>query len=277
MKSVPRGLIGVIHVPPMPGDPTYRGGGFDAVEGLALADAEALVAGGVGALVVENLGSVPYAKGTAGARLPPHQVAFLALLVRSVAARHQVPVGVNCLRNDAVSALAIAATAGARFVRVNVHTGAYLTDQGLIEGEADVSLRYRREIAAEDVAILADVHVKHAAMLAPVPIERAVEDALERGLADAVIVTGPATGEAPTPELLARVEGAAGKRPVILGSGLTPENAAALLPHVDAAIVGTWVKQEGNLRAPVDVARVRELAAAAQRKFRKPKGTSAHG
>lgn len=131
MNRVPRGLIGVIHVPPMPGDPLYRGGGFDAVEGLALADAEALVTGGVGALLVENLGSAPYSKGTAGSRLPPHQVAFMALLVRSIASRFHVPVGVNCLRNDAISALAIAATAGARFIRVNVHTGAYVTDQGL--------------------------------------------------------------------------------------------------------------------------------------------------
>jgi membrane complex biogenesis BtpA family protein len=273
MNRVPRGLIGVVHLPPMPGDPRYRGGGFDVVEGLALADAEALVTGGVGALVVENLGSAPYQKGTEGERLPPHQVALMALVVRSIAGRFQVPVGVNCLRNDAISALGIAATSGAAFVRVNVHTGAYLTDQGIIEGEAHRSMRYRREIGAEHVSVLADVHVKHAAILAPVPIERAVADTLERGLADAVIVTGQATGEPPTPELLAQVAAVARRKPVILGSGLTPEVAERLLPHVDAAIVGTWVKKDGKLHQPVDVDRVKELAVAAQSKFRRPRAS----
>ncbi len=271
MNRVPRGLIGVVHLAPMPGDPRYRGGGFDAVEGLALADAEALVGGGVGALIVENLGSAPYRKGTEGDRLPPHQVALMALVVRSIAARFHVPVGLNCLRNDAISALGIAATTGAAFVRVNVHTGAYLTDQGIIEGEAHRSMRYRREIGAEHVALLADVHVKHAAILAPVPIERAVADTLERGLADGVIVTGQATGEPPTPELLAQVAGVARGRPIILGSGLAPETAERLLPYVDAAIVGTWVKKDGRLHQPVDAERVRELALAAQRRFRRPR------
>lgn len=270
MTRVPRGLIGVIHLSPMPGDPRYRGGGFDAVEGLALADADALVSGGVGALIVENFGSAPFAKGDAQARLEAHQVAAMALIVRSVASRYRVAVGVNCLRNDAIAALAIAGAAGVQFIRVNVHTGVYVTDQGIIEGEAHRSMRYRRTIGADHVAVLADVHVKHASPLGTQSIERAAEENVERGLADANIVSGEATGAPPSAALVARLS-AATRHPLILGSGLSVESAPDLLPHVDAAIVGTWVKGDGDVSAPVDVARVRKLVAVASGRFRKPR------
>jgi hypothetical protein len=267
MSQAPRGLIGVIHLLAMPGDPGYREGGFAAVERHALRDAEALVAGGVDALIVENFGSAPFPKGDAGHRLPPHQVAFLALVTRQLVGLGR-PVGVNCLRNDALAALGVAAAAGASFVRVNVHTGAYVTDQGLIEGEADVSMRYRMALGATGIAVLADVLVKHATPLAPLTATSATHDCLDRGLADGVIVTGAATGAPVDLELLREVRAAAGGQPVYTGSGLDPARAEALVPLLEGAIVGTWVKQGGQLRAPVDEGRVRELVGACRGRFR---------
>lgn len=263
-----RGLIGVVHLPALPGDPAYQGGGFAAVEGRALQDARALAAGGVDGLILENFGSAPFRKGTHGHRIPPHQVAALALLAHRCAAESGLPTGVNALRNDAVSALGIAAAAGLDFVRVNVHTGAYVTDQGLIEGEAEQSLRYRQALAAERVAILADVLVKHATPLAPLTPTAATRDCLLRGHADAVIVTGEATGGAVQTAVLEEVVRAAEGRPVLLGSGLTPERAEELAPHVHGAIVGTWLKADGRVDRPVDEARVREMAAALRGRFR---------
>jgi hypothetical protein len=267
MSQAPRGLIGVIHLPALPGDPGYREGGFAAVERHAMRDAEALVAGGVDALIVENFGSAPFPKGDAGHRLPAHQVAFLALITRELV-RLGRPVGVNCLRNDALAALGIAAAAGASFVRVNVHTGAYVTDQGVIEGEADVSMRYRMALGATAVAVLADVLVKHATPLAPLTATSATHDCLDRGLADGVIVTGAATGAPVDLELLREVRVAAGDQPVYTGSGLDPARAEAIVPLLEGAIVGTWVKQGGQLKAPVDPGRVRELAAVCRGRFR---------
>ncbi|RYE83266.1 MAG: BtpA/SgcQ family protein, partial [Myxococcales bacterium] len=222
MTSVLRGLIGVVHVPAMPGDPGHRGGGFAQVEQAALADALALAEGGIDAIIVENFGSAPFPKGVDGSRLPPHQVALLTLVVREAARRTGLPIGVNCLRNDVIAALGIAAATGAAFVRVNVHTGSYVTDQGLIEGEADRSLRYRMALGAP-IALAADVLVKHAAPLAPVTMTDAVHDCLDRGLADAVIVSGAATGAPVDEPLLREARAAAGDRAVLLGSGLTPE------------------------------------------------------
>lgn len=256
-----RSLIGVVHLLPLPGDPAHREGGFAAAYTRARTDAEALVSGGVSGLIVENFGSAPFVTGSAGDRIPPHQAAALAIVCQACK-QLGVPVGVNCLRNDAHTALGIAAACGLDFIRVNVHTGAYVTDQGVIQGEAASTLRTRELLGARQVEIWADVLVKHATPLAPLEPEAATHDCLDRGLADAVIVTGAATGAEVDESLLERVRGAAQAKAVIIGSGLRPDNAARLLAHADAAIVGTYFKRGGLVREPVDVARVRELVAA---------------
>ncbi|MEC9443350.1 MAG: BtpA/SgcQ family protein [Myxococcota bacterium] len=254
-------IIGVIHLGAMPGDPLYTGGGFDGVRDGAMRDLDALLAGGVDGCIIENFGSAPFAKGDATSRLPAHQVALMAMLTRELRERmgDELLLGVNCLRNDAHSAMGIAAVAGADFIRVNVHTGAYLTDQGVIEGEAYETLRYRSALGAGDVDIWADVLVKHATPLAPTDPTTATKDCLLRGLASAVIVTGTGTGEPISTALLETVREAAGGRPVVLGSGVTPERAPQLWPLADVAIVGTYFKQNGDVRAPVEQARVERL------------------
>ena len=146
MVQAPRGVLGVVHLPAMPGDP-HANGDFDAMVAHAIADAEALRDGGIDGIVVENFGSVPFAKGDASSPLPPHQVAAMARAVVAIRERFDGPVGVNCLRNDADAALGIAAATGAHFIRVNVHVGAYVTDQGLIEGRAHATLRSRAALA----------------------------------------------------------------------------------------------------------------------------------
>jgi membrane complex biogenesis BtpA family protein len=280
------GLIGVIHLRALPGDPGCSSEealrhGFEPMRGAALRDAEALVGGGVDGLIIENFGSAPFPKGDASQRLPPHQIAALTLITREIMllfpqARSgaALSLGVNCLRNDVIAALGIAAACGLGrpgkpgFVRVNVHTGAYLTDQGVIEGEAYHSLRYRQTLAASDLRIFADVLVKHAAPLVPLNATAATHDCIDRGLADGVIVTGQATGAAVDRDLLKQVADAAGDKPVLIGSGFTPRDGIRLAPLAHGAIVGTWVKEQGALHRPVDLDRVRQLVDAAAGRFR---------
>jgi uncharacterized protein len=268
MLNAPCGILGVIHLPAMPGDPGAEGD-FDAVLKHALADAQALQAGGVDGIVVENFGSIPFAKGDASSPLPPHQVAAITRVVLETRQHFSGPIGVNCLRNDARSAMGIAAATGANFIRVNVHVGAYVTDQGLIEGDAHGTLRSRAQLGAQ-VAILADVLVKHATPLAPLTPEDATQDTLKRGLADGVIVTGRATGAPVDAGLLEAVGRAAGAAPVYIGSGLTVDNAPLLAPLCDGAIVGTAFKRDGQVRAPVDPDRVRALCEAVRPRLRAP-------
>lgn len=255
--QLPKGLIGVVHLQGLPGDPVPGAGGFAGVIEFALRDADALAEGGIESVIIENFGSAPFPKGCEGDRLEPHVVAFMALMTLDLRKRFG-HVGVNCLRNDARAAMGIASACGADFIRVNVHTGAYVTDQGVIEGEAAATLRYRQALGSS-VSVVADVLVKHAAPLAPLTATQATHEALDRGHASAVIVSGTGTGQPVDVEVLREVRAAAGDRPVWIGSGYNPDNAADLVPHIDAAIVGTWLKEDGDVSKPVDVKRVRQL------------------
>lgn len=259
-RRAARTVIGVVHLAPLPGAPGW-GGDFGVVLDRALGDLAALGAGGVDAVIVENFGDVPFRAGA----VEPETVAAMARIVAALRPRTALPLGVNVLRNDAAAALAIAAICGGpgSFIRVNVHSGAMLTDQGIIEGRADRTLRRRRELGAT-VAILADVLVKHAAPLGQTTIEDAARDAVERGLADALIVTGAGTGLATDLDDVRRVRAALPETPLLVGSGVNRDNVRETFAFADGAIVGTSFKVGGRTTAPVDVERVKRFVAVAK-------------
>jgi hypothetical protein len=249
-------LVGVLHLAPLPGAPRY-GGSLDAVLARVREDARALIEGGVDGLVLENYGDAPFFAGP----VPPETVAALALALREVRVLAGTrPLGVNVLRNDARAALALCATAGAEFLRVNVHTGVMVSDQGLLEGRAAETLRERARLAPH-AALFADVHVKHATPLGRETLEEAALDARERGLADALILTGRATGAAPEARALERVRARVGATPLFVGSGLDVSNTRALLAVADGALVGSALRAGGRAGAPVELERVARLRA----------------
>jgi len=256
--GVNKAVIGMVHLRALPGSPRWAGN-MEAVVQAALEDARALADGGVDALLVENYGDVPFTTG----RVDSATVAGMAVVIGEIKRAVTLPIGVNVLKSDALSALAVAAAVGGRFVRVNVHVGAVVADQGILQSRAHDSLRYRRLLGL-DISILADVQAKHGMPLAPIPLEQEARDCLSRGLADGLVVSGAATGE-PTPmNDLKRVRGAVPHVPLLVGSGATPETAAALLSIADGLIVGTAVKRDGILANPVDPGRVRRLVEAAR-------------
>ena len=249
-------VIGVVHLGPLPGSPGY-GSLADVVES-AVRDARAYAAGGAHAVIVENYGDAPFFKD----RLPPETVAGLTRCAGAVRDAVELPVGINALRNDAHAALAVAAAVDAAFVRVNVHAGVIATDQGLIEGRAAETLRLRRALGA-DTRIVADVHVKHGRPLFSSDIAQAARDLVHRGGADAVVVSGAATGTPTAMEDLQRVRGALPAAVLMAGSGVTEANVAEALRYADAVIVGTAVKENGVTTAPVDPARLERFVARA--------------
>jgi membrane complex biogenesis BtpA family protein len=252
-------LIGMIHAAPLPGSPRWDGS-MDRVVADALADARALTAGGMDALLLENYGDAPFTP----ARVEPATVAALTVVAREIrAAFPAVPLGINVLKNDARAALAVACAVGARFIRVNVHAGAVVADQGLVHSDAHGTLRDRRLLGA-DVAIFADVGGKHALPLVPVELEQHARDLTHRGLADGLVVSGQATGAATPLGDVKRVRSAVPDVPLLVGSGVTPETAAELLSVADGLIVGTWLKRGGHVTSPVDPERVRRLVEAAR-------------
>ena len=254
-----RPIFGMVHLLPLPGAPLF-GGSIDAVVDGALRDARAICDGGCDGLLFENFGDKPFH----ATHVEAVTIAAMTRVISDVVRAVRLPFGVNVLRNDARGALAVAAATGAAFIRVNVHTGAMFTDQGMIEGDAAETLRLRSRIAP-NVAIYADHFVKHAVPPAGIDAKQAAKDLRQRGLADAIIISGAETGSAPDAERLRVVRDAIRDAPILVGSGLTDANADAFA-DADGAIVGTSIKRGGRVDDPVDRQRVERIVSAFKRR-----------
>ncbi|OLP20266.1 phosphorybosylanthranilate isomerase [Leptolyngbya sp. 'hensonii'] len=262
--KTPNPIIGVVHLLPLPASPRW-GGSLKAVIDRAEQEATALAAGGVDGIIVENFFDAPFPKDQVDAAV----ISAMTVVVQRLMNLVTIPVGINVLRNDAHSAMAIATCVRAAFIRVNVLTGVMATDQGLIEGCAYDLLRYRRELGSE-VKILADVLVKHARPLGSPNLTVAVQDTIERGLADAIILSGWATGSPPTLEDLELARAAAGGTPVFIGSGASWENIHTLIQAADGVIVSSSLKRHGRINQPIDPIRVSRFVEATRRSLAEP-------
>ncbi|MDJ0554533.1 MAG: BtpA/SgcQ family protein [Microcoleaceae cyanobacterium MO_207.B10] len=249
-------IIGVVHLQPLPTSPRW-GGDLQAIISRAEREATALASGGVDGIIIENFFDAPFVK----EQVDPAVVSAMTLLARRIMNLVTLPIGINVLRNDAISAMAIASCVQAQFIRVNVLTGVMATDQGLIEGIGHQLLRYRRELGS-DVKIFADVLVKHARPLGSPNLTTAVQETIERGLADGVILSGWATGSPPTLEDLELASAAAAGTPVFIGSGANWENISTLMSAADGVIVSSSLKRHGQIDQPIDPIRVSQFVEA---------------
>jgi hypothetical protein len=251
-------LIGMVHLPALPGSPGSALPMQRIIDG-AVDEARLLAEAGFEAVIVENFGDAPFSAEEACRET----VASMAVVVDHVARSVNVMVGVNVLRNDALSGLAVAAVSGAAFIRVNVLSGVYATDQGMLTGQPR-RLSERRAAVSPAVKIAADVHVKHAQPISQPNIALAAEETAYRARADALIVSGDATGRAVALESVKRVAQAVPDRPLWIGSGVTPETVKACLDVADAVIVGSCLKTDGKATSPLDAGRVKSFMAAAR-------------
>jgi len=261
MKAALPTCIGVIHLPALPGSPGAQA--LDAVSSLQRAGASAvkeamiLKKTGFDGIIIENFGDAPFYPTS----VPPETIVAFSVIAAAVREAVNLPLGINVLRNDARSALAIAAVTGANFIRVNVLSGVAATDQGLIEGKAYELIRERDRLQARNIAIIADIHVKHARSLSSESIELAIEETAGRGGADAVIITGSTTGRAPDENELARAISAASKIkvPLYIGSGLSAEGFETLPSVPIGMIVGSALRKGGKAGAPLEISRMRQF------------------
>lgn len=257
----PKPIIGVVHLLPLPTSPRW-GGNLKHVLERAEQEATALASGGVHGIIVENFFDAPFTSG----RVDPVVISAMTLVTQRIMQIVDVPVGINVLRNDALAAMAIAACVGAKFIRVNVLTGVMATDQGIIEGNAYELLRYRRALGC-DVKIFADVLVKHAHPISVPNLTLAIHDAIHRGLADGIILSGVVTGEAPTHQDLQEAAIACRHVPFLIGSGATTENVAQLLKYANGVIVSSSLKRNGQIQQSIDPNRVGQFMEAIHLKF----------
>jgi uncharacterized protein len=249
-------IIGVVHLLPLPTSARW-GGSLNAAIDRAEQEAVALISGGVDGIIIENFFDAPFPKN----RVDPAVVSAMTTIVTRLMELVSVPIGINVLRNDSLSAMAIASCTGAAFIRVNVLSGVMATDQGLIEGCAHELLRYRRELGS-NVKIMADVLVKHAHPLSSSDLTTAVRETIDRGLADAVILSGLATGQPPSVEDLKLAKAAAGNIPTIVGSGADFDNINSLMQFADGVIVSSALKRQGKIENSIDPIRVSQFVEA---------------
>jgi len=247
-------VVGVIHVGALPGTPRSS----QAVsELIASAKREARIykEAGVDGVIVENMHDVPYLRGAVG----PEIVAAMTAIAFEVKGECNLPVGIQILAGANIEAMAVAHAAGLDFIRAEGYAYAHVADEGLIQSSAAALLRYRKLIGAEDVQVWTDVKKKHAAhaITADVSLGETAETVEFMG-ADCVIVTGSATGKAPSIADVHEAKEHCGL-PVFLGSGISEQNVREFYGHADGFIVGSAFKVDGLWSNTVDPVRIEKF------------------
>lgn len=251
--GVRKPIIGMVHVLPLPGSPRGRNCDLARVYDYAIEEALRLQEGGVDALLLENAGDIPFQKPE---RIGYETVAFMSVIGDRLRKAVKLPFGFNIVANAAKASLACAKASGASFIRVNQWVNAYVANEGLVEGASAEALRYRNLIEADGITILADVHVKHGshAIVCDRDVTEQARDAEFFG-ADVLIATGSRTGQATAASEIELVR-AGTTKPVLIGSGLTARDAAALLAIADGAIVGSSLKEPEKMSGTAVVEKV---------------------
>lgn len=262
LVDVAKPIIGTVHVAPLPGAPRYDGSSVRDIAHRALEDARVYMDGGVDVLLIENAGDVPYRRPEL---VGPETVAALtAVGVTIREALPDAPMGVIIVAHAVQQSIAVAKAIGGSFIRANQWVNAYIANEGYIEGAAAEALRFRATIGANDVKILADVHVKHGshAIVGDLPVSQLTHD-VETFDADVLIATGQHTGDPTRVEEVEAIKERA-TRSVLVGSGLDETNVTELLGVADGAIVGSAMKHDGVWWERVDPARVSSIMKAVE-------------
>ncbi len=253
----PKVAIGVIHLQPLPGSPGYKGD-FESVAKNAVLEARMLEEAGFSGIIVENYGDSPFLK-----KVEDETIAAMAIVAHEVKKAVSIPVGINVLRNDYGSALRIAGIVNCEFVRINVLVGAYVTPEGIVEGNAGDALRLRK-IVAPQCLIFADVMVKHAYRMADISLADDALDVATRGKADCLVITGRRTGFMPSiceiEEVRNLIQDHRVEIPILVGSGISPENAFDFLRLCDGFIVGSYFRKDGIAGKPIEIKRLERIA-----------------
>ena len=250
----PKPVIAMVHLPPLPGTVGYTGYSTQEIVDFALRDAETLVACGVDGIMVENMWDVPF---TAHERIEPEQMCSQAVAAAAVVKAVNLPVGINVVHNGGRITLSIAIAAGADFVRICMLTGAGVWDGGEFDhGVARELFTARKLSGAEHIKIFADVDKKHSVRFPGIDLATHIEWT-NFYFADALIISGRMTGEAPDLEKVRTAKELAKGRPIIMGSGTTAENITDFFKYADGAIVGFNLKDPGHPTRPVNPDRVK--------------------
>ena len=251
--DVPKPIIGMCHLPPLPGDPEYDAdGGMDKILAHARQEVAALTAGGIDGIMISNEFSLPYLTKT-----EPVTAISMARVIGEIRSELRVPFGVNVLW-DGIASIDLAVATGASFVR-EVFTGVYASDFGLWNTDVGRAARHRARVGASNVRLLYNVVPEGATYLGDRDVAQLTRSTVFNGAPDGLCVSGLTAGAATDTPTLKVVKEHAGDVPVFVNTGVRPDTVIESLEHADGAIVGTWFKRDGVFANDVDSVRVAEL------------------
>lgn len=247
--------MGMVHCLPLPGTMNY-GGAMESVIKKAVSDAKTLERAGFDAVLVEPTLDLP-----SGMNRGALQLSAMSIICGAVRQAVRMPMGVSFFTPDCGDVFAIAKASSADFVRLTTFVDTVVFPTDVSYPCAVRAWEVRSRCGMEDIAVLADIQVKHGKLLYPdTKLEESAYFAQRQG-ADAIVVTGTATGEETPMETIRRVRQVV-KIPVVVGSGVSAENIRRQMEYADGFIVGSSIKPGGDLSAPVDDRLAGMLAAA---------------
>jgi hypothetical protein len=251
-------IWGMVHVGPLPGTPRYDGN-FEKMVEKAVTEAKLLEKHGCSGILFENMHDVPYLKSEVG----PEITAAMAVIGSEIRKETKIPLGVQILAGANEAALSVAHAIGADWIRAEGFVFSHIADEGMIEACAGSLLRFRKELGANHIKIMADIKKKHSshAITSDVDIVETAKAAEFFG-ADAVILTGASTGQKASVEELAKVKKAV-SLPVLIGSGITPQNVLEFV-QADGFIVGSFLKEGGDWRNDLSPDAIRQIVQSIQ-------------
>ncbi len=253
--AIHKSILGLIHLPPMPGTPHYKPGNVQRAMEKAVQDAHALHEGGADGGLLQTIDRVY----PVGEDVDPARLAAFAAIVSTV--RRELPsafeIGVQILWNASRASLGVAFACGASFVRCTAFVGSSRSLYGPVQADPAGLLTYARQLGAEDIALIAEIHSMHFRALEDMPLERLAETAYRAG-AQAVEIAEP--NPAQCRAMVAEIRQAVPGLPVLLGGHTNHANAGTLLSAADGAFVGTCFQPDG-WGTRIDVERVRSYMA----------------
>lgn len=253
----PKPVIGMCHLPAMPGDPGYdESGGVRAIVDYAKREVDALQRGGIDGLLISNEFSLPYLT-----RVEPITSITMAAIVGELRSVLSVPYGINVLW-DAEASIDVAVATGATFVR-EIFTGVYASDFGLWNTDCGATARHRARVSAKNVRLLFNIVPEAASYLGNRDLASIARSTVFNARPDGLCVSGLIAGVPTDTAALRVVKEAAGDTPVIVNTGVNVDNIAEQLDIADGAIVGTHLKVDGRFENRADPTRVARLMAAA--------------
>ncbi|MBB3569738.1 BtpA/SgcQ family protein [Rhizobium sp. BK491] len=246
-------VIAMAHIGALPGSPNYdpKGGVSKLIDDV-MEDIRALQEGGVDAIMFGNENDRPYEL-----KAPPEGIAAMTAIVQAAKAELKIPFGVNYLW-DPTASVAIGAATGASFVR-EIFTGVFASDMGIWAPDCATPARLRAKLGRTDMKMLFNINAEFAHSLDQRPIELRAKSAVFSSLADAILVSGPLTGQPVDQSGLRKVCEAVTDVPVFANTGVNKDNVTGILSCASGVVIGTHFKYEGNTWNKVEPARVKRF------------------